>query len=640
MLPYRPDIDGLRAIAVLAVVLFHLDPRLAPGGYVGVDIFFVISGYLITSIVFREIHAGDFSLGRFYERRIRRLLPALLVVMVVSFMVAWRLLLPADFRMFSEALIAAALFAANVYFWKKTDYFSDSVEFLPLLHTWSLAVEEQFYILFPPALLLICRYRPRWLPWALAVLLLVSLGLSELALGDRPESSFYLPHYRAWELLAGAVLSIGTFPAPASVRTRNILAVMGLALIAGCMFLYDKNTAFPGLSAFPVVLGTALAIHAGNGGNSLVGGWLGSKLLVFVGLISYSLYLWHWPLFVFVRYVLEPGQSSLLLDAALLISAIGIATLSWRYVERPFRRGRGRQRRATVFAAGSLVLAIMILLALPGVLSRGAPDRFPSDVVNIAAVAQEEIPFRKPCFGLKPDQVNVAGNVCAIGMHGEPEFLLWGDSHALALAHGVDLAAKELGESGRFLGRSACPPMISQSMAHLYRRNCAAFNHAVLRYLEGQPSIRTVVLAGYWTRYLDETLKDSFARDLILLLDDLAGKDYRIVIIDQIPRIGWEIPSLMARSSLFGFAMPAMLDRDSHLASMEPFHRLLAPSLVRDKIQLLDLSSHLCPEMMCNSDYQGVPLYRDAHHLSAAASAALKDALKPALRPHAVETVR
>lgn len=640
MLPYRPDIDGMRAIAVLAVVLFHLDPRLAPGGYVGVDVFFVISGYLITSIVFREIHAGDFSLGRFYERRIRRLLPALLVVMVISFIVAWQLLLPNDFRMFSEALIAASLFAANAYFWKKTDYFSDSVEFLPLLHTWSLAVEEQFYIVFPPTLLLICRYRPRWLPWALAVLLLASLGLSELALGDRPESSFYLPHHRAWELLAGAVLSIGAFPAPTAVRTRNIMAATGLTLIATCIFFYDKNTAFPGLSAFPVVLGTALVIHAGNGGNSLIGGWLGSKLLVFFGLISYSLYLWHWPLFVFVRYVLEPGQSSLLFDAGLLISAIGIATFSWRYVERPFRRGRGKQHRSSVFATGSLALVIMILLALPGVLSRGAPGRFPSDVVDIAAVAQEEIPFRKPCFGLKPDQVNVPDTVCTIGVHGEPEFLLWGDSHALALAHGVDLAAKELGESGRFLGRSVCPPTISQVGANPYRKNCAEFNHAVLRYLQGQPSIRTIVLAGYWARYLDEPLKDSFARDLVLLLDDLAGKDYQIVVIDQIPRIGWEIPSLMARSSLYGFAMPAMLDRDSHLASMEPFHRLLVPALARNKIQLLDLSSYLCPEMMCNSVYQGMPLYRDTNHLSAAASAALKDTLKPALRAHVVEPTR
>lgn len=634
-LKYRPDIDGLRAIAVLAVVLFHLDPRLAPGGYIGVDVFFVISGYLITSIVLREIRADDFSLGRFYERRIRRLLPALFTVAAASFVVAWLFLLPNDFRLHSEAMAATALFVANLFFWKKTDYFSDPVESLPLLHTWSLAVEEQFYIVFPPLLVLICRYRPRWLPWLLAVSLLVSLGLSELALGDRPESSFYLPHYRAWELLTGAILSIGAIPAPTSARVRNILAGTGLALIAGSVFLYDKNTTFPGFSAISPVLGAALAIHAGSGGAAWIGRRLGGKTLVFFGLISYSLYLWHWPLFVFVRYALAPGQSALPLDAGLLVAAIVLATLSWRFVERPFRRGRGRTRRAALFTAASLALAAMSLLALPGELSRGAPGRFPRDILEIAAVAKEEIPFRKPCFGLKPDQVNGEGAVCAIGAGGEPEFLLWGDSYALALAHGVDLAAKELGGAGRFLGRSACPPVLTRNDAHLYRKNCTEFNHAVLRYLQGQPSIKTVVLAGYWTRYLDATLKDSFSRDYVQLLDDLTGKGFRVVVIDQVPRIGWEIPSLMARSRLFGFAMPAMPDRSGHLATVEPFHRLLVAARARDDIPLLDLSIQLCQEGICRADDQGVPLYRDAHHLSAAASAALKDALKPAIRPPA-----
>lgn len=630
---YRPDIDGLRAIAILAVVLFHLNPALVPGGYVGVDVFFVISGYLITSIVFREIRSGDFSLGRFYERRIRRLLPALLVVMAASFAAAWMLLLPADFRMFSEALAATSFFVANVYFWKKTDYFADPVDSLPLLHTWSLAVEEQFYIFFPLVLIWVLRHRPKWLHGLLVAFILLSLGWSEHALEDRPASVFYLPLYRAWELLIGALLAIGTIPLPTSRRIRDMLAISGLALIAASLFLYDKSTYFPGVSALPPVLGAALVIHAGTQASSRVGQWLGWKPLVFVGLVSYSLYLWHWPLFIFARYYLAPGYSSLLIDTGLLLAAFMLASLSWRFVERPFRSSKENQSRTAVFAAASLGGAIMLMLALPGILLRGAPYRFPADIVDIAAVGQEEIPFRKPCFGLGPEQVIAGDAVCPIGAKIEPEFLLWGDSHALALAHGLDLAAKEIGMAGTFLGRSLCPPVLSPEGQFIYRKKCADFNLATLQFLDGHRTIETVILAGYWSRYIEGAFHHQFANDLTHLLDDLASRGYRVVILDQVPSIGWETPSVLARSRLFGHSPPAAKSRADHISSMQAFRQLLKTSRSHHRLQYLDLSEFLCPNNACNPAIDGIPLYRDAHHLSKAGSAFLKEPLKQAIDP-------
>jgi peptidoglycan/LPS O-acetylase OafA/YrhL len=630
---YRPDIDGLRAIAILAVVLFHLNPKLVPGGYVGVDVFFVIPGYLITSIIYREICTGEFSLSRFYERRIRRLFPALLVVVTVSFVVAWIGLLPADFRKLSEALAATSLFIANLYFWKNTDYFSDPADSLPLLHTWSLAVEEQFYIFFPLVLILILRHKPGWLTGSLLALLLISLGWSEYALIDRPESVFYLPYYRAWELLAGAMLAIGAVPSPTSRRIRDMLAISGLALIAAGLFLYDKGTHFPGVAALPPVLGAALVIHAGTHARSRVGQWLSWKPLVFIGLISYSLYLWHWPLFIFVRYFMPHAQSSLLIDAGLLVAALALATLSWRFVERPFRHSSDHLGRIAVFTSASLAIAAMLVLALPGIVMRGAPFRFPPEIVDVAAVGQEEIPFRKPCFGLNPDQVSTDNAVCTIGAGSEPIFLLWGDSHALALAHGVDLAAKELDVSGYFLGRSLCPPVISRTNPSDYRKKCADFNLAALRFLDEHPTINTIILAGYWARYLNAPSNRNFPQDFVVLLDDLTSKAYRIQVIEQIPSVGWDVPSILARSRLFSHAPPPAMNRADHISSMDSFRQLLQTTRIPDRIQHHDLSGALCPGITCMAESHGIPLYRDANHLSKAGSAFLKEVLKPAIHP-------
>jgi len=497
---YRKDIDGLRALAILPVVLFHLEtPRLS-GGFVGVDIFFVISGFLITGIIHAEIREHRFSYAGFFERRIRRLLPALTLMMGICGVVAWFLLMPTDFRGYSEALAATTLFLANLYFWKKTDYFGDPVENIPLLHTWSLSVEEQFYILFPPLLILLARYASRHLNWVLCGLFLLSLYAAQRTLGTQPESAFYLVHLRAWEFLAGALLATGLIPASTRQSVRDAASIIGLTLVLLSLVLLDKDSSFPGVTALPAVLGAALIIHAGMGGDALAGRWLSCKPMVFFGLISYSLYLWHWPIYVFFRYYLIEPLTPVQLGIVFLIST-GVAWASWRYVEAPFRR-RGPRIGIKVFPVAAGVSMLLLLLSLPGIVSKGIPSRLPDEIAAIAGVAKEKMPYRSACFGLPTVDKKSAHEECALGGTGDPEFVLWGDSYALSLAHGADLAASEIGATGRFFGRSLCPPALGVRNYRASKVVCREFNAAVADYIHAHPSVRHVILAGNWPRYL------------------------------------------------------------------------------------------------------------------------------------------
>jgi len=625
---YRPDIDGLRALAIVPVVFFHLDPSIAPGGFVGVDVFFVISGYLITSIIFRELTEQRFSFAYFYERRIRRIIPALATVTGCSFVAAWFLFLPGDFRAFSESLAATGLFVANLFFWKKTDYFADPVDSIPLLHMWSLAVEEQFYLFFPPLLLLLVRFRPKWLQGVLAIALLFSLGTAQFVLSQKPESAFYFLHLRAWELLAGAFLAVGGGPAGMARRFGNVLALAGLLMVCGSFFLLGATTKFPGFSAVPAVLGTALLIHAGTGTHTLPGKLLSTKPFVRLGQLSYSLYLWHWPLIVFVRYYLPPPDSAVLQNLLLLTAAIGISALSWKFVERPFRHSGDREGRRRMYLLAAVVILSSIFLSLPGILS-GDSGRVPAHVAAVAATAREEIPFRRPCFGLRPEQVAADAPVCAMGKGDRPEFLLWGDSHALAMAHGIDRAAVELGKSGRFLGISACPPGREASNKSPGGA-CQAFNQAVRDYLLRNPSIRTIVLAGYWSHYYAQPEPETFEANLQRLLRELADKDYRVVVIGQAPEPGWNVPSVLARSLWYGHRLPAASTREQHMARHERFHAMIQKGHA-GRVTLVNVADRLCPGGTCVVESQGAVLYRDGHHLSKAGSGLLTPQMRSEL---------
>lgn len=336
-LHYRPEIDGLRALAVVPVILFHAGLPAFAGGFVGVDIFFVISGYLITSIVIKELDQGHFSFGNFYERRARRILPALLLVMLCSMPFAWRWMMPDELKDFAQSLLAVLLFSSNLLFWQESGYFDGEADLKPLLHTWSLGVEEQFYLLFPLSAWLAWRcFRQHVVPFYLA-LLLASLLASQWRLAEDASAAFYLLPFRAWELLLGALLALREAKAGGRTPPRwgELSGAVGLLLILLSLALFGKETPFPGFAALLPTLGTLLLIH-GASSSTVVGKLLGQRLLVGIGLISYSAYLWHQVLFALTRlYTFNTAHIDVYKMLALL--SFALAFLSWKYVEGPFR---------------------------------------------------------------------------------------------------------------------------------------------------------------------------------------------------------------------------------------------------------------------------------------------------------------
>ncbi|MAP77437.1 MAG: acyltransferase family protein [Pseudomonadota bacterium] len=635
---YRRDIDGLRAVAVLPVVLFHLGVAPFSGGFVGVDVFFVISGFLITSIVYREHLAGHFSYARFYERRIRRLFPALAVMLVLTGIVAWFLLLPEDYKLFSEAQGLSVLFLANFHFWNKTDYFNDAVGNIPLLHTWSLSVEEQFYLLFPPLLLVLIRFVPKRINLVLLGLAVLSLAGAQAIVTRVPETAFYLVHLRAWELLAGALLATGVVRPHNRQWIREGAALLGLGMIVSSVFALDKQEAFPGISALPAVLGAALVIHAGVGGNTVVGRLLGFRVLVFFGLISYSLYLWHWPLFVFAGYYqIEPLSGTE--KVVLFILACLLGWLSWRFVESPFRKALEPVCRRQFFRRTGWVAGALILISLPGAISKGAAFRLPDTVADIASVEEEIIPFRRPCFGPTVDDVDKERDLCVLGTEGSANFLLWGDSHALSLAHGYDLAAKELGLSGRFLARSECPPALGSREYRASRVSCGEFNEAVVRYLERHPEIQQVILVGVWSSYVGNDTAQGTAKSdtgfeagLTRSIDYLVNSERRVTVVEQVPLIDYSVPQTLARAAWYGRDLELRLPRERHETRMAESQLVFDALAEQYPIQRINLADRLCDAGGCNVELDGLPLYRDSNHLSKWGSTTVAQELQLGLR--------
>lgn len=363
---YRREIDGLRAVAVLPVILFHAGIAPFGGGFVGVDVFFVISGYLITSIIVTERQADCFSLVDFYERRARRILPALFVVMAACVPFAWLWLVPNDLRDFARSLAAVATFSSNFLFHREAGYFGTAAELKPLLHTWSLAVEEQYYLLFPLLVLAVWPRGRRWVAATIATLALVSLALAQWALDRHASAAFFLLPSRLWELGLGALVALYLMRTPRgepSAVLSETASAVGLALIAVAVFGYDAETPFPGVAALVPTAGAAMVILFATPG-TMAGRLLGGRVLVGVGLLSYSAYLWHQPLFAFARHRLA-GEVPEPLLWTLAVASLVLAYVTWRFVEQPMRR-RDRVRRPLLFALAGIVSLSFVLIGLVG----------------------------------------------------------------------------------------------------------------------------------------------------------------------------------------------------------------------------------------------------------------------------------
>lgn len=621
---HRKEIDGLRAIAVLSVVFCHAGFAVFAGGFVGVDVFFVISGYLITSIILRELDAGTFSLRRFYERRARRILPALFLMLAVCLPLAWWWLWPADFRDFAKSLVYVVLFASNIHFFKEIGYFSPDVELRPLLHTWSLGVEEQYYILFPLILMFVWRLRRHWLAGGLVVLLMLSLLGAQLGLARLPEASFYLLPARAWELLLGAVYAllvaqrhpVAQVPQP----WRNPLSLAGLGMILCAVFLYSPATPFPGLSALMPTLGALLVIAAATP-ETLAGKLLAWRPVQWVGLCSYSIYLWHQPVFAFARYRLD--EPAMPLMAALIALTLMLGYLSWRYVEGPFRRPCWQGRRLAAFA----------LVGMAGFIVLGMAGRHRADIFKRFAPAYEvQIGVERQLsrnYGLDKACDELRGNPqCQTADN--PEVLLWGDSYAMHLADGIIASQPDVGLVQRT--ESGCAPLLG--IAPVRGGNlsaaeaCLRFNEDVLAELKRMPSIRYVVLASPFAQYLKSENSLLVEDGRLLSVDSglvlkalqetlrrLEEMQVSTVVVSPPPANGGDLGKCLARSVLLERSL-AHCDFAQSEMSLERLavYRLLAalPSGTR----VVWLHELMCQGGHCASHDGNTFLYLDDGHLS------------------------
>ena len=381
---YRPEIDGLRALAVIPVVLFHAGIAGFSGGFVGVDIFFVISGYLITSIILSEQQKDNFTLTDFYERRARRILPALMLVVLLSAVAAWYLLLPSELVEFGESLVAVGVFASNILFWTQSNYFAPTAEFIPLLHTWSLAVEEQFYLIFPVFMILTLAWVKTKRLAALGVVAIASLIFCEWAWRNAPEANFFLAPSRVWELMAGVFCAFYLQqPREPQKLIKQLGSLAGLLMLVYSIVFFDNSIPFPSVYALIPVIGTVLVILLTDK-NTLVGQLLSQPFIVGIGLISYSAYLWHQPLFVFSR-LSSLHELSVMVLLGLSVLAFIMAYISWRWVEKPFRNRNFLSQSQILWLAG-LCSLVLISLGLIFTLGGGFDERFVTLENRIATI--------------------------------------------------------------------------------------------------------------------------------------------------------------------------------------------------------------------------------------------------------------
>lgn len=619
---YRPDIDGLRAIAVLAVVLHHLSAPLLPGGYVGVDVFFVISGYLITSIISREMAEGRFSFASFYERRARRIFPALFAVLAATLVASYALLLPSDMMSTLRAALGTVFFGSNIVFWRemKEGYFAATdLALNPLLHTWSLSVEEQFYVFFPVLLLLCYRFTRQQVVPVLLFSAMVSLVGAALLVSSKSVAVFFLSPFRAWELLAGSLLALHTVPPLRSRMLRELIAAAGLLAIVVACFVYDGGTTFPGLAALAPVLGTAALIHAGASGPSLAARLLQLPPMVWVGLISYSLYLWHWPLIVLTRYAtgFEPITPHI---PMLFVASLVLAYLSYRFIEQPFRRSAVVNRR-TVFVSSAASAVLAALVASAGLLKGGFESRFSPEVVALDKERTPQVLFQ--ACEHKP-----SGDWCVLGRQGvAPQTLLWGDSHMLAWAPAFDRILSERGESAVFTYRSACPPMLGNP-SHSSRPDCLEHNIRAKDYLLTHPEITTVVMASSWSHAFRSESPLPVVRKGVVMNDVAAAQislshtlawlrnaGRRVVLIGPVPVYDKSVPLALA----VGMATQRQLLHSTfadQILKNVPFFEVVDALDASRSLTFLNPIQWFCANHECITTKENKSLYRDDHHLS------------------------
>ena len=644
---YRPDIDGLRALAVLPVILFHAN-LFFPGGFVGVDVFFVISGYLITQIIERDLKAQRFSVLVFYQRRIRRIFPALFVMLAVSTVIAYLVLPPLELKNFGRTLLASSAFYSNILFARRSGYFAPNSEFAPLLHTWTLSVEEQFYLCWPLLLRIVSipMVSKRKFPVSLSVFL-GALVLSAHWVNIKPNAAFYLLPSRAWELALGALLC---FPPLSRILVRIPRTAASIASLGGILFLgiaaitYDSLTPFPGFAALLPCAGATLIIAAGEGGPSIGGRILSLRPLVWVGLISYSLYLWHWPILVFGRFLANRNLDAMERGGLIVLTFI-VAYLSWRFVESPFRNAQvARSESRNWVIAGLGISAAFVALGAALFVHDGFPARGP-DVGSFEkeVAAEKKLLEESPCVVRSASLPRIEG--CLLGAASPApryEVVLWGDSHAAHLAPAFSEIGQRLGVTTREITKSGCPPVPSVRFFPVYeaRVECPTFNDAALRTVLGDKQVRVVVLAARWDAMIKEVVASyagnaalltmngarpsvSDSRQLFIVslrnvLTTLIDSGRQVILIGEVPLPLAEDCIIRARFNRRDGSF-CEKTQGTELADTETLVNqalVKAAANLEPGVQIVHPYEYLCSTHGCKVQENGRMLYLDGSHLS------------------------
>jgi len=628
-LAYRPDIDGLRAIAVASVVLFHAFPTYMPGGFAGVDVFFVISGFLISSIIFKGLANGSFSIRVFYERRVRRIFPSLLTVLLATLVLGWFVLAPDSYGRLGMHTAGGASFIANLLLWNEAGYFDSSAHRKPLLHLWSLGIEEQFYLVWPLFVVTVWRWLPRHRGWPLALMLLASFALNIAIKDDKPEAAFYLPLTRFWELLVGAWLAFHAQarepPLLAQRAAPALLSVIGLGLLVATFLVLDKSKSFPGWWAGMPVLGTAMIILAGarSGVNSQ---GLASRPLVFVGLISYPLYLWHWPLLSYAH-IIEGGTPDVSIRVVAVALAILLAWGSWRFIETPVRKSSGALAFGVLLGLGAMIAALgLALFLVDGVPRRMAPYSEqlaglkwePESIRSLSCLRRFDAPALSYCLETQPGA--------------QHDIALIGDSFANQYFAGFSARFEAMGKSLVNLGRGQCPVLRGVETTRAVSYSCEALSNHILDYVLRTPSVQTVIIANRWRRDVQGNIKSTRwpaeknpAKILQSAIEDTvsellaAGK--RVVIVSGSPELPYLARScirfrpfyLSNREHEDRCAMP----RRGYEKYARAYKQVLADVKTRfPAVTIIDPAVPLCDADWCHGRMDGKLIYRDANHFS------------------------
>jgi peptidoglycan/LPS O-acetylase OafA/YrhL len=607
MLSYRKDIEGLRALSVLAVVVFHINPKILPGGFIGVDVFFVISGYLITGILWRDMHQGRFCAGAFYARRVRRLFPALFAMLLACLVAAFFIAFPSEMENFAGSLIASVFYVSNLFFVSQSDYFASDLELSPLLHTWSLSVEEQFYLVFPFLLLLIYRHWRQRAVLVVVVLGALSLLLCEWLTRVHTPAAFFLVPARFFQFLAGSLIALAPLRGRLGPAAREGLLWAGLGMIAASLFLFSGQTRYPGLNALLPTAGAALAIYAGQwpGVSSTL--LLSNPLAVFFGRISYSLYLWHWPIVVFYRTTVSPEDDlHKFEETALFAASILAGYLSWRCIERPTKKIDIRGRTGPVLKTALAASLGVLVIGVGTIASRGAPSRFePERLGYIQYLDYDRYRERQGvCFlvkGLNAPEL-FDEQTCIVVDDRRTNVLLVGDSHA---AHFIAPLRESLPRANiSQVNASGCEPTIDyEGMPYCTNLMRKAFEHyaSIHRF-------DAIILSAYWQLEHVESLRRT--------VNYLAQYTDRVIVFGPILTYDQALPRLLARFSRDGRELAALkLARNyQDIAVLDKAMKLRLRPSEAHYVSILDA---LCPGGECRIlTREGIPLQWDYGHLT------------------------